>query len=127
MKLRIRDNSIRLRLSQTEVLTIRGEGIVGGKIVFAAGSKLIYCIESSPACVDPVAQFDKGEISVRLPESMVVDWADSDEVSIAARQLLDDGSHLDILVEKDFACLTPREGEDESDLFAHPEDGKAGC
>lgn len=127
MKLRIRDNSIRLRLSQTEVGTIRSDGIVGGKIVFAAGSSLIYCVESSPACVDPVAQFANSELLVRLPESTVVDWADSDEISIAARQLLDDGSHLDILVEKDFACLTPREGEDESDLFPHPEDGKAKC
>jgi hypothetical protein len=28
---------------------------------------------------------------------------------------------LGILVEKDFACLAPREGEDESDMYPHPE------
>ncbi len=127
MKLSIRDNSIRLRLSQSEVETIRVDGIVGGRTVFAGNAKLVYCLESSPACVDPVAQFINGELSVRLPESTVLKWADSDMVSIAAQQLLDDGSELSILVEKDFACLSPRAGEDESDLFPHPEQGQADC
>ena len=127
MKLRIRDNSIRLRLSKTEVDIIRSDGIVGGKTAFAAGSILTYCVESSPACVDPAAHFANGELLVRLPESMVVAWAGTDDVSMAARQSLEDGSYLDILVEKDFACLTPREGEDESDLFPHPEEGQARC
>jgi len=127
MKLRIRDNSIRLRLTQSEVAKIRTDGIVGGKLVFAAGSRLIYCLESSPACVDPAAQFDNCEMLVRLPESTVMQWADSEQVSIEAVQTIDDGSELKILVEKDFACLTPREGEDESDLFPHPEEGEANC
>ena len=127
MKLRIRDNSIRLRLSQTEVTTIRTEGIVGGRVTFAGGARLIYCLESSPACVDAGVQFTDGEISVRLPEARVIAWADSDEVSIEATQTLDDGDHLTILIEKDFACLAPREGEDESDLYPHPQEGQANC
>jgi hypothetical protein len=34
---------------------------------------------------------------------------------------------LRILVEKDFACLAPREGEDESDMFPNPLSGKETC
>ena len=30
---------------------------------------------------------------------------------------------LRILVEKDFACLVEREGEDDSDAFPHPDGG----
>lgn len=127
MKLRIRDNSIRLRLSQTEVATIRSEGLVGGRVSFAGGACLTYCLESSPACVDVEAQFADGEISVRLPEASVIAWADSDEISIEATQSLSDGDHLTILIEKDFACLSPREGEDESDLYRHPQEGQANC
>ena len=127
MKLRIRDNSIRLRLSRIEVGTIRSAGIVGAKTSFAGGASLVYCVESSPACVDPAAQFENGELSVRLPESVVVQWADSDEISIESAQSLDDGSQLKILVEKDFACLAPREGEDESDLYPHPGEDQAAC
>lgn len=127
MKLRIRDNSIRLRLSQSEVATIRSVGIVGGKVTFAADSRLVYCLESSPACVDPAARFADGELLVRLPEAIVIQWADSDEISIEATQSLDDGDSLKILIEKDFACLTPREEEDESDLYPHPQEGGTNC
>ncbi len=37
---------------------------------------------------------------------------------------VDDGDSLKILVEKDFACLAPREGEDESDMYPHPLEGQ---
>ena len=127
MKLRIRDNSIRLRLSQTEVGTMRTDGIVGGKLSFPGGASLSYCLEGTPACVDPAAQFVDGELLVRLPETVVVQWVDSNEVSIEAMQSLDDGDSLKILIEKDFACLAPREGEDESDMYPHPQEGEANC
>ena len=127
MKLRILDNSIRLRLSRTEVAAIRSDGIVGGKVSFAGGSRLVYCLEGTPACVDIAAQFADGELLVRLPEATVVQWADSEDVSITASQPLDDGESLKILIEKDFACLTPREGEDESDLYTHPQEGDTNC
>ena len=54
-------------------------------------------------------------------------WANSEQVSISGEQVLDDGEKLNILVEKDFACLAPREGEDESDMFEHPEKGRVNC
>ncbi len=60
---------------------------------------------------------------MRIPEAEIISWSDSDEVSIAASQILDGGDQLNILVEKDFACLAPREGEDETDMYPHPEAG----
>jgi hypothetical protein len=64
---------------------------------------------------------------VRLPESLVLSWAATEQVSMAGEQALDEGRVLQILVEKDFACLAPREGEDESDMFPHPEADSASC
>jgi hypothetical protein len=127
MKLRLRDNSIRFRLTQSEVAAMQDAGMVNATVTFADGNRLVYCLESSPACVDPVATFEGGEMLVRLPESMVQHWAASDEVSMASEQALGGGEVLSILVEKDFACLAPREGEDESDMFPHPEQVKANC
>ena len=46
---------------------------------------------------------------------------------LPGEQVLDDGAKLAILVEKDFACLAPREGEDESDMFPHPDAGSSAC
>ncbi|GIT14245.1 MAG: hypothetical protein CM1200mP36_00010 [Gammaproteobacteria bacterium] len=43
---------------------------------------------------------------------------------IVGEQSLDDGGRLKILVEKDFVCLAPREGEeDEADMFPNPRRG----
>jgi hypothetical protein len=64
---------------------------------------------------------------VRLPETTVLAWASSEQVSIEGEQVLADGAKLKILVEKDFVCLTGRDDEDESDMYPHPEAGKAHC
>ncbi len=127
MKLRIRDNSIRLRLTQAEVALARKDGLVRGRVLFAGSSHFDYVLESSPAAVAAEATVSSNVLTVSIPESRIIRWSNSDEVSISARQLLDDGSHLSILVEKDFACLAPREDEDETDMYPHPLAGKESC
>jgi len=121
VKLRIRDNSVRIRLTQSEVDTLRSDGILSARTGFPGGREFQYVLESSPASVTPGAFFSDNVITVRLPETTVLAWASSEQVSIEGVQILDDGERLAILVEKDFSCLTPREGEDESDMYPHPE------
>ncbi len=123
MKLRIRDNSIRLRLTRSEVELVRNDGLVRGRVPFAGRNNFDYVLESSPATVKPEAHISNNVLTVRIPEAEIIRWSDSDEVSIAASQILDGGDQLNILVEKDFACLAPREGEDETDMYPHPEAG----
>ena len=123
MKLRIRDNSIRLRLTRSEVELVRNDGLVRGRVPFAGRNNFDYVLESSPATVKPEAHISNNVLTVRIPEAEIIRWSDSDEVSIAASQILDGGDQLNILVEKDFACLAPREGEDEADMYPHPEAG----
>ena len=71
--------------------------------------------------------FSDNAVTVRLPESAVLAWATTERVSLPGEQVLDDGAKLTILVEKDFVCLTSREGEDESDMYPHPEAGNYNC
>lgn len=123
MKLRIRDNSVRLRLTRAEVESLRQDGLVSAKIEFPGSRTLSYGVESSPACVSPGALLSENVLTVRLPETTVLAWVTTEQVSIEGEQLLDDGRSLSILVEKDFACLAPREGEDESDMYPHPKAG----
>ena len=129
MKLRIRDNSVRLRLARGEVDALRDNGLVTARTAFPGGREFTYVVESSPASVNPGAFFSDSVITVRLPETTVLAWANSEQVSITGEQRLDDSESLSILVEKDFACLAPREGEDDSDMYAHPEaeSGKGQC
>ena len=127
MKLRIRDNSVRLRLMRGEVDTLQERGEVFASTGFPGSRKLHYRVESSPASVRAAAFFSDNTLTVRLPEAEVVAWATTDQVSIRDEQTLDDGECLQILVEKDFVCLTTREGEDESDMYPHPEADKMSC
>ena len=100
---------------------MRDKGLVTRRTGFPGGRDFRYELESSPASVSPGAFLSDGILTVRLPESTVLAWATTEQVSIHGEQLLLDGDKLNILVEKDFACLAPREGEDESDMFPHPE------
>jgi hypothetical protein len=120
MKLRVRDNSIRLRLTRSEVDRIATDGLVKARVPFSAGVSFDYVLESSRACVAAAAHLSNNVLTVSLPEDEAREWAVGDQVSIVAEQPLDDGQVLRILVEKDFACLAPRAGEDESDMFDHP-------
>lgn len=127
MKIRIKDNSIRLRLTRGEVDTVRDSGVVVSHTGFPGGRQFSYALESSPASVNPAAFYSDNEVRVRLPETVVLAWVTTEQVSIQGEQILDDGEKLSILVEKDFACLAPRPGEDESDMFPHPDVDSGEC
>jgi hypothetical protein len=127
VKIRIKDNSIRLRLTRGEIDLIRDKGVVRASTRFPGSRQFSYSVESCPASINPAAFYSESEISVRLPETVVLAWAKTEQVSIEGEQVLDGGDKLKILVEKDFSCLAPRNGEDESDMFAHPEQDSKNC
>lgn len=110
MKLRIRGNSIRLRLVRSEVARLAAEGRVEERVVFGAGDGdgLTYALVASPEATVVAARLSAGAITVMLPARIAESWAGTDEVTIAAEQPgvgPDGGDVLRILVEKDFTCL----------------------
>ncbi len=84
MKLRIRDNSIRLRLTRAEVDRVSSAGIVKARVSVPGGDGLDYILESSAATDKPSARLSDGALTVMLPESEVKRWAASEQVSIEA-------------------------------------------
>lgn len=126
MKLRIKGNSIRLRLSQTEVASFGKTGICFDKTFFGI-NKLTYQLHK--ADVEAVkAEFSNFTISVAVPDAIADSWVKNEtQVGFEHKQQLPDKSELLILVEKDFACLASRTNEDESDNFPNPLAGKEQC
>ena len=119
MKLRIRGNSLRLRLSRGEVTQLAEKGRVEDAIAFGP-SKLTYALATADVA-EVGATYESspdGRIVVVIPPKRAAEWASSDEVGIESK------GDLHILVEKDWSCLKPREGEDDSDAFPHPEKTK---
>jgi len=122
MKLRLLDDSIRLRLSQGEVLAAGEQRLVEGQTRFPDGSVFTFALEAVENAAAPSAAYAQDRMVVRLPAAEVSAWARDDAaVSLVGELELPRGGLLRLLVEKDFRCLTPRDEEDQSDLFANPE------
>ena len=121
MKLRIRGNSIRIRVSQLELAEICDRGQVKDRIRFQPGNELTYGLEVSDQIQTLRTVFAASDITIQLPKAQVQAWAKPDEVSLMGSQKIDDEHSLTILVEKDFACLVPREGEEQESLFPNPQ------
>lgn len=125
MKLRILGNSVRFRVSQAELTQLTQDGHVEDVVEFGPGAKLVYRLEvvdseALPATDSISARYDGDGVRVVLPRKLVDVWQQPDEVSICGAKALPGGDSLSILVEKDFTCLIPREGEDQSDFFPNP-------
>jgi hypothetical protein len=120
MKLRIKGPTLRLRLTQGEIRALLEQGVVEERVPFAAGASLIYRLKRNAGAGDISASFRNGVLEIGVPEGDAREWCTTERVTLAHEQALPDGT-LHITLEKDFACLAPREGEDESDSFPHPE------
>ncbi len=121
MKLRIRGDSLRLRLKRDEVDQIAAGTSIVEETHFP-DSLLTYRLDVSEND-DMSASFERGSLVISLPKSKVSDWAGSDEVSLCAEQKITGAGSLSLLIEKDFSCLEPghhREGADDEDTFSHP-------
>lgn len=126
MKLRIKGDSLRLRLTQGEIRALAEQGAVEDRVSFPGGTALAYRLQSDSNSNDILASYEGNIISVRVPAPLVARWSGTDLVSLSATQPLARGE-LRILLEKDWACLAPREDEDESDHFPHPNAGAQRC
>lgn len=125
MKLRIRGNTLRLRLSRTEVNELAESGEVHDGIAFGPGAadRLGYSLVASADAKTTSARLTSAPsqtIAVTVPKSLAREWATSETVGFEVEQPIGAGEVLKILVEKDFACLTPRTGEDDTDAFPNP-------
>jgi hypothetical protein len=117
MKLRVRGDSIRLRLTQSEVSALIEQGLVEESTAFGPGMSFVYSLrlgEKGGAALTPA------RIEVYVPAEVARAWAASDAVTIEVTQDASAGRTLRILVEKDFACLTKRPHEDDTDAFPNP-------
>lgn len=123
MKLRIKGNSIRLRLGQSEVRRLLDEGIVQESTTFdvLGGQRLDYVLCTGPNLLAMTASFEDGRIIVRMPNALVRDWAETDQVGVESTQVGSGGRGLKILVEKDFECVDAPADESQEDAFPHPQ------
>ena len=84
MKLRIQGNSLRLRLSQSEVAQFSKTGFVEDSIQFGAGASFAYTIESPRALPAPQATYQNHWLRIQVPAPAGQDWFTTDRVGISS-------------------------------------------
>jgi hypothetical protein len=126
MKLRARHNSIRFRLGQSEVQSLRESGECRETIEFPGGSRLEYVLSASEAANFDVS-FADGVVSVAIPAQQLSAWYAPDQVGMSAEIPVQPGNPLEVLIEKDFRCIDDQGSEDQSDTFENPLAASLSC
>ena len=116
MKLRISGDSLRLRLSRSEVERLRESATVEDAIHFG-GNHLKYVVAIAGGVLG--ATYADGQIRVEIPRELANDFTDTDRVSVEGQQALGSGSRLQILIEKDFKCMH-KDGPGDADAYPNP-------
>ncbi|WNJ17251.1 DUF7009 family protein [Pontibacter sp. G13] len=119
MKLRIKGNSLRLRLSRPEIDEFAANGRVEARITFSAMASLVYALEQDPSTQHVFATMGNQRITVYVPQAIGEAWAQTEQVGFTGNMQVTESETLSILVEKDFQCLH-RDTEDERDLYPNP-------
>jgi hypothetical protein len=112
MKIRIKSNTLRYRLTRTDISALAQEGYLEEQINFA-GNPLIYSVQLTDGHILTSSYIDH-KITLSMPHKMIEELTDTDRVGFDNQ---DGGLHL--LIEKDFTCLDNVD-EDQSDNYPNP-------
>jgi len=118
MKIRIKGNSVRYRLTKTEVETFCKTGYFEERTEFN-NSMFTYALRVSESNDELKAEFSGDTITMYVPRKSSQGWAESTLVGFQSTMLLENNKELFLLLEKDFACLDETT-EDQSDNYPNP-------
>ncbi len=124
MKLRINGNSLRLRVSRSELKHLLETGRIEETIQLGLDpeARLTYALELTKAPKEITAIYRNKEVAVVLSSESARRWAGSPE-QVGVYGCLDVcNGELALLVEKDFACLDGTDSDNE-DTFPNPNIG----
>ena len=113
MKIRIKDNSVRFRLTQSEVAALGENGFVTNFTEFV-GRPFVYSVEIAEEEHALSAVYIENSIVMRIPKTLVEEWINTDRVGFSGEV-----GDVKLLIEKDFVCIDNTD-EDQSDNYPNP-------
>ena len=119
MKIRIKGNSIRYRLTKTEIENFGRLGWLEEKTEFLNGPSFRYRLERKTGIETMEASFSGNRICIFVPEKIVKQWTTTEVVGFDHKIKLEEEKDLFLLIEKDFVCLD-HTFEDQSDNYPNP-------
>ncbi|MFN0030867.1 MAG: DUF7009 family protein [Flavobacteriales bacterium] len=124
MKLRVKQNTLRLRLTQTEVAALSAGETLCDITQFSLYQKLSIQLGTWNLEVAD-AKFENDTITINCPISQTMQWANNDDEGMYFTIDNDGDEPLHLAVEKDYQCLKPR--EEERDNFPNPTSDTTKC
>ena len=115
MKLRFRQNSLRLRVNRREVDQLAAGLALQEDVIFPGNSRISYILEPS-ANERAAATFKEGVIRVRAPQDSLDKWALGEEIGMYF-DLPANGALLRVALEKDLECVDGPVEERDPDAF----------
>jgi hypothetical protein len=124
MKLRIKGDSLRLRVAPSELARLMERGRIEETIRFApeGDARLTYALEHADVR-EMEARYEPMRVTVVLPTASARAWAEGNDVGVYGSIAVDTGQ-LELAVEKDWACLDKSDTEN-ADTFPNPNQGAA--
>ena len=119
MKIRIKGNSVRVRLTRSEVDEFGAGGYLEEKTEFGNNS-FTYVLQSKQGIKDLEAGFADGKMTMYVPANIPAAWAANETVGYENNMDIGAGKRLFLLLEKDFKCIDAPPHEDQSDNFENP-------
>jgi hypothetical protein len=124
MKLRLKGSSLRLRLTRSELAQLQSGNRVQEEVLFPSNVALTYAIEVGRSTQPVLVAFASHQIVVSISKAQFNRWSGDDQVGIYMSLAATDSQDLEVIIEKDFACLDLSDADNE-DTFANPLAGKA--
>jgi hypothetical protein len=118
MKLRIKGNSLRYRLSRSEVEKLAVTGYLEEQTLFGE-NKFVYALQSTNVGNELSATLEQNKITMLVPVNLINGWPENDIVGFNRNMPLTGSNSLYLLLEKDFICLDETT-EDQSDNYENP-------
>jgi hypothetical protein len=124
MKLRIKGNTLRVRVSRSEVARLLAGDRLEETIHFSPApvAKFTWALQQQQSLSRPTVRYTENRVAILLPADEAKIWGTTDQVGIAENMDLGNLGSLGLLVEKDFACLDRSEEENE-DTYPNPNAG----
>lgn len=112
MKLRIKSNSLRYRLTRTDVDQLSKAGYLKETVNFGDNELVYALIITNDKKIS--ADYKNNTVNLYMPKSMLDELNNTDRVGFES-----DNDSLYLLIEKDFTCLD-NVAEDQSDNYPNP-------
>lgn len=127
MKLRLRKNSVRVRMDRKDVAELLGLGHVLDTIRFGPGvdHTFTYAVVVGVAPAGrPHAHYHAGRLVLTIDSEDAEAWAEGGAVGFDHEQPVNGGT-VRVILEKDFACLDRPAGDERDDewAFSNPTGG----